>query len=394
MNVVIASQNYFQHNNGQAVFARHLAKGLAALGHAVLCLTPSDRGEPYRTDDGALHVAALSSIALRPFFPDVRVSFWADRSVGRLLDQFQPDLIHIQDHFPLCRAVVRQALARSIPIVGTNHFLPENILPYIPLIGGRAAARRAAEHILWRQVRQVYSKLDAVAAPSKTAASILESQAGLSSVAPISCGVDVQAWHADPAVEPSAARAVFGLPEQGIGVLYLGRVDREKRVDVLVKAMAGLERSDVWLAIAGSGTEVKTLKQLARRTKASQAVFFLGFIAEEALPVLFRAADIFAMPSEAELLSIATLQAMAAGLPVLAANARALPELVEHGVNGYLFKPGDAADAAARLKELACNEELRCRMGRASRERALAHDLPNTIAAYEELYAGVLKNRG
>ncbi|MGC8668149.1 MAG: glycosyltransferase [Chthonomonadales bacterium] len=393
MRIAIASQNFVQANNGQAVFARNLAKRLADGGHEVLCLTPSDRGEPYRVEEGQLQIAAITSVALKPFYPDVRVSFWADRAVSKLLDEFHPDVVHIQDHFPLCRAVVRKARARSIPLLGTNHFLPENLVPYIPILGRIPATRRLVERILWRQVRVVFSAMDAVAAPSRTAACILEREAGIPSVVAISCGVDVEAWQADPSLEPSAARAVFGLPEEGVGVLYLGRVDREKRVDVLVRAVADLGCSEVWLAVAGTGSELAALKRLARRTDGSARVYFLGFIAEPALPVLLRAADVFAMPSEAELLSIATLEAMAAGLPVLAANARALPELVEHGVNGYLFRPGDASDAAHWLRALACDGALRRRMGEAGRQRATAHALPQTVAAYEKMYQDVLARR-
>ena len=393
MRVAIASQNYVQRNNGQAVFARNLAEGLAARGHEVLCLTPSEHGEGYRTQDGRLQVAGIPSVALRPFYPDVRVSFWPDAAVRNLLNEAHPDIIHVQDHFPLCRAVVRYGLAHRIPMVGTNHFLPENIVPYIPLLGGTPVTRRVLERILWQQVHTVFSRLDAVAAPSKTAANILKQAISLASVHAISCGVKLDAWHVDASVEPSAARAVFGLPAEGIGVLYLGRVDREKRVDVLIRAMALLGGSDIWLAVAGAGRELAALKRFAARIGAASRVFFLGFVVDEALPVLLRAADVFAMPSEAELLSIATLQAMAAGLPVLAADCRALPELVEHGINGYLFRPGDAESAAHWLRALACDGELRTQMGRASMERAQEHALSTTIAEYEGLYDRVLTSR-
>ena len=92
------------------------------------------------------------------------------------------------------------------------------------------------------------------------------------------------------------------------------------------------------------------------------------------------------MPSPEELQSIATLEAMAVGRPILAANARALPELVADGVNGLLFKPNDAGEAANCMAALLDNPAAWAPMGQASLERAQAHSLANTIRRYSELY--------
>jgi len=92
------------------------------------------------------------------------------------------------------------------------------------------------------------------------------------------------------------------------------------------------------------------------------------------------------MPSDAELLSIASLEAMACGRPMLLADAVALPELVTPGVNGYLFKRGDADDAAHYMELLADQPERWKEMGKASHDRAQIHSLENTVQRYEELY--------
>jgi glycosyltransferase involved in cell wall biosynthesis len=101
---------------------------------------------------------------------------------------------------------------------------------------------------------------------------------------------------------------------------------------------------------------------------------------------LLNSADVFAMPSEAELLSIATLEAMGCGRPVLAARAGALPELVSEGVNGYLFQAGDVADAAHYMTLLADHPETWQSMGAASLQKVQTHSLENTIQRYEMIY--------
>jgi 1,2-diacylglycerol 3-alpha-glucosyltransferase len=96
------------------------------------------------------------------------------------------------------------------------------------------------------------------------------------------------------------------------------------------------------------------------------------------------------MPSEAELLSIASLEAMACGRPLLLANAVALPELAGDGSNGYLFRPGDPVDAARCMALLADHPEHWARMGAISQEKARYHSIEHALKQYENIYANIL----
>ena len=169
-------------------------------------------------------------------------------------------------------------------------------------------------------------------------------------------------------------------------MLYLGRLDPEKRVDVLVEAMARARDPGLRLLLVGRGVQEGRLHALRRRLGLVSRVHFLDFVSDAALPGVFGAADIFAMPSEAELQSIATLQALAVGLPVIAADAVALPELVRAGWNGALFRPGDPGDLARHLDELSGDPARRATMAQAARAVAARHDQKLTVAQYERLY--------
>jgi glycosyltransferase involved in cell wall biosynthesis len=100
--------------------------------------------------------------------------------------------------------------------------------------------------------------------------------------------------------------------------------------------------------------------------------------------------DVFAMPSEAELLSIASLEAMASGRPLLAARAQALPELITDGGNGFLFRPGDPLDAAQSMARLADFPERLPEMGLASLQKVQIHDRKTVLQRYEEMYKAVI----
>src|SRR5205807_4445447 len=104
-------------------------------------------------------------------------------------------------------------------------------------------------------------------------------------------------------------------------------------------------------------------------------VRFLGFVSDEELRAAYQRCSVFCMPGIAELQSLATMEAMAAGKPVVAANAVALPHLVSPGDNGWLFEPGDIAGLAKALGAVLDSQETVARLGAASRRIIAAHDL-------------------
>jgi len=156
---------------------------------------------------------------------------------------------------------------------------------------------------------------------------------------------------------------------------------------VLVEAVRRLGRADLQLGIAGAGVDLARMRRKA--APLGEAVAFAGFVERAELPELLRAADLFGMPSAIELQSIATLEAMSVGLPVLAASGGALPELVSDEVNGRLFRPGDARDAADAIEWLLAHEAEWSRMGEESLRRAKAHDWRLVLGQYVALYEEV-----
>ncbi|HCX31652.1 MAG TPA: glucosyl transferase, partial [Blastocatellia bacterium] len=117
---------------------------------------------------------------------------------------------------------------------------------------------------------------------------------------------------------------------------------------------------------------------------------FTGFINDDDLPKVYAACNVFCNAGTAELQSIVTLEAMATGKPVIAANAMALPYLVHNGVNGYTFEPGDIQTLAARLIELLTEQTKREAMGQRSLEIVAPHHIQNTLDAYERLYEAAI----
>ena len=389
LRILIASQIYSD-GNGQGGFTLRLAENLAKQGHQVRVLMPSERRYSYSVLINNVHVENVAAIHMSILHPAIYLTPFPSHRVKAIFREFVPDIVHIQDHHLLCQAVVREARRRRIPLIGTNHFLPENLLPFLikfPRI------RNLAGKFLWIWMLSVFNKVDAATTPSQSAADILYHQAVHFPIYAISNGVDTGRFAPDPKVDRKSIRHKYGLAAKSPLFLYVGRLDGEKRVDILLQAVSELSSYQFQLAIAGDGLQAQSLRNQAHALGLGEHVVFLGYVSAADLPALYLSADIFVMPSPEELQSIATLEAIACGKPALVANARALPELVTHGVNGYLFEPDNAPDAARWMKKLLREAGRWAAMGQAGIARSHSHSLGNTVRAYEECYRLVIEKR-
>ncbi len=383
LRVLLACDTFGPDVNGAARFAERLAAGLARRGHDLHIVAPAVKGltgTNIEVHDGAeLTVHRFPSYQVRKEL-SVRMMkpFGLKRKLGQLLDQLQPDAVHIQSHLLVGRLLVDESKKRGIKTIATNHTMPENLIRYS--VRAPEFLERPIMKFGWWDTGRVLKKMDKVTTPTRRAADILERESGISDVLAISCGID-------------ASRFINNTPtsNENPRVLFVGRLDYEKRLDILIRAIHALSQDiDVQLEIVGNGGEREGLEELANKLGIADRVQFLGFVSEEELPRAYERATVFAMPSIAELQSIATMEAMASGRPVIAANAMALPHLVHSGDNGYLYEPEDVEELTARLRDVltADSEELE-RMSENSLHLIQAHDITNTLNIFENLYQGI-----
>ncbi len=387
MRIMIVGSTYLSADNGQAIFTINLAEGLVQRGHSVLVVSPSNQGKSFQKEINGVKVTALRSIQMSWWHANVDYPLYPGPGIQQAFRTFHPDIVHIQDHYPISQIAINYARRYGVKKVGTNHFVPANLAPYLTFI---SHMKPVYNYIMWKWMLFVFEQLDVATAPSRTAAAILRSQGLRVPVFPVSCGVDQSRFRPLPDVDRQAIRQRYGLSPDRLTFLFVGRVDMEKRLDVLLRAMQHLQRDDLQLVIAGRGAAFNQLTALANQLKLGERVHFAGFIPPEDLPSLLNSVDFFTMPSEAELLSIASLEAMACRRPLLAARAQALPELVTDGINGYLFRPGDPADAARYMAMLADQADRWRSMGDASLKKVHRHGLEFTLRSYETIYEVLL----
>ncbi|MHB1171879.1 MAG: glycosyltransferase [Lacisediminihabitans sp.] len=380
MRVLIGADTFPPDVNGAANFASRLAAGLTGRGHEIHVEAPASsrrHGDFMEEHDGATFM--VHRIYSWRWYPHDWLRFvlpWRSQAhAARLLDSIRPDVVHIQSHIVVGRGLARQATKRGIRVIGTNHFMPENMIEHTLL---PRFLRRKAIEITWRDAAKTFALCEAVTSPSRKAADFLEMETDLRGVHAISCGIDASQY--TPCFDKHGDNRI----------VFVGRVTGEKNVDVLVRALAELDpKLDARLEIVGVGDLMNPLKQLAKELGIEARVAFLGYVTDEQLRAALTRATVFAMPSIAELQSIATMEAMASALPIVAANAMALPHLVHQGENGFLFEPGSVTDLAAKLTDvLTLSDDDLLQMKKSSLKYIAAHDIQRTLSIFESLYRG------
>lgn len=381
LRVLIAAETYPPDVNGAARFAERLAGGLAGRGHDVHVVAPSPDGPPGKTvhDGVTVHGVRSHRYFMRPDF-QVCMPWETAPATAALLEEIDPDVVHTQAHMVVGRYVVHAAARTGRPLVATNHFMPENLAAHAPV---PRVLQRLGHRIAWKDLGRLFGRADVVTAPTPRAVQLLHRSAGLTDAFPVSCGIDIDRYHRGPEAGPVPT------------VLFVGRMDLEKRVDELIKAFAALpDGLPAALDLVGDGPERGAWTALAEELGVADRVRFRGFVSEEELVGAYAGAAVFCMPGVAELQSLVTLEAMASGAPVIAADAMALPHLVRPGRNGWLYRPGDIGELTARLVTLLGDPALRRRMGAASRELVGEHTIGATLDRYEGIYRDVIAGPG
>ena len=381
--ILIGAETYPPDINGAAQFGHRLATAMLGRGHEVHVVAASPmRGPSYRTTvEGGIVEHRLRS-HLPPTHDTNRICIpWEIHfEVGHILDEVKPDVVHVQCHYIIGRALITQAHKRGIRVIATNHFMPANLDPFLPV---PTPIKRIISKATWIDMRRCFSRAAVVTTPTQIGADAMRDLGGFTRpVMPVSNGIEIGDY------ELAEGATIDKAPGE-LRITFVGRLAQEKNIDVLIEALSLLPEhlNHVILDIAGGGELREELEKKAHDCGVSERVVFRGYVPDEDLPGVYQRADIFCQPGTAELQSLVSLEAMSASKPVVLANALALPHLVEDGVNGYLFEPNKARDLAHKLAAiLSLPAAEREQMGRESRRIVDFHRADNTWRTFEELY--------
>jgi 1,2-diacylglycerol 3-alpha-glucosyltransferase len=248
--------------SGASIVVRQIVEGMSARGHSVLVLAASDAGPGYADSRGGLRVSRLASLH-NPMRVGQRLVLWPQRSVTSEFRTFQPQILHAHDPFGVGLVAILNARRLCIPIVMTSHQLPWFVSPSLPNVAG---LRHTVENLLWGYAGWIARLCDCVVAPTPPVADIIRSRtAACPEIIP--CGIDTQRFSPVPASpdEQAMLRTKYGLDPGLPVVLFVGRIDADKRVDQVVRAAAGVVRpGHAQLLIVGDGSRKQGVIELCR----------------------------------------------------------------------------------------------------------------------------------
>jgi 1,2-diacylglycerol 3-alpha-glucosyltransferase len=365
-----------------------IGRSLGQRGHRVEIYAPRYSRRDYRQIGSAVGERDLgANVRVRrrrslPFPSSTRQSraaLLSPVSWVRLGLASKPDVIHVHSFFGIGLEALFNAACLGVPVIGTNHTTIAGFAPFIPVKPELAAA-----YVMW-----FYNRCSYVTAPSRSVFDELGPARLRRPHRVVSNPIDTSLFAPADDGERAALRAELGLTRPT--VTYAGRLGPEKNIEVLLRAVALLVDGDAApdLALAGHGSHEAALRGLAGELGIAHRVRFLGTLAQARLARLLRASDAFAIMSTSETQSMVLLQAMASGIPVIAADSRALPEFVTPS-NGVLADPHDPASLAHALAALLAAPDRRRAMGEAGRRSAEAYCVDAVTDAWEAVYRSVL----
>lgn len=373
MRIAICSDQYLPLLSGLVDSVDTLARELRRRGHAVRIYAPTLPGaqadeQVYRFPSWTLPGSGDSMIVALP--------------LGAMKDlrAFKPDIIHTHLAGVTGFFALYASRRLSVPLVGTDHTLPADYLHYAKL------DFPPFPYLVRKFSAWYYNRCAFVTTPGTNVLDELKDYGMTQPSRIISNPLPTRLFRPLPGKDELKKK--LGIGERA--VLVFGRIAREKNLDFALGVFARMSR-ETELVFIGDGPYRRELEKKIREQGLRSQVRFLGILRGEPLVEAVNACEVCLITSVSETQSLTTLQSLACGLPVVAANAGGPAEYVREGETGYLIEPTDAATFAERLTKLLDEPELAKDFGRNARE-SIARFSPEHIAGeFEAVYKNVIE---
>ncbi|MEM7568187.1 MAG: glycosyltransferase family 1 protein [Pseudomonadota bacterium] len=362
MRVALFSGNYNNVLDGANLTLNRLTGYLLAHGAQVRVFSPTV-ANPAFVPTG--QVVSLPSIPI-PGRGEYRLAYRFGQHTKAALDAFAPNLVHVAAPDITGHAAKRFARAQGLPVVASFHTRFETYLSYYGLSALKTRTTKIATDF--------YNGCDHVYVPSQSAAEALRQDGVHTPLKRWTRGIN--AGQFTPALRTDAWRDTVGLARDVPIVLFVGRLVKEKGLDLFIATLRTLQQRGTAFQtlIVGDGPERAAL------SAALPAAHFAGHLGREDIAKAYANADVFFNPSDTETFGNVTLEAMASGLSCLVSDASGSRDLVVHGENGYLAIARDVDSHASFLSSLLTNAALRARFGAESRRLSLGRSWDAVMA--------------
>ena len=378
MHIAFFTNYYHPVVNGVVRSVASFRENLMKQGHNVFIFAQSDGS--YKDEEPFIFRYPSLSLPLGDISTAIPVSPFVDQ----LLPMLKLDVIHTHHPVLLGQTAARKAAELDLPLIFTFHTQYWEYTHYIPF--PQEIIQEFLKNAVHRWLREFMQKCQHIIIPSESLRDILVRDYGLHErYSVIPTGTDLEPFlNADG----KALRAEKGWQKE-IVLISVGRLAPEKNWDTLIQAFVKVhtEHPEARLVLIGDGSARQSLEALSVELGIADRVTFTGSIPFEEIPRYLKAADLFAFASVTETQGIVTMEAMAAGLPVVAVDGPGTRDIVQNGKQGYLVE-NDPDALAKKLNQLLSDSQRIKRFSNQALKRAKMFDVnqlsQQMLSVYEQ----------
>lgn len=408
MRVLYFSDTFLPKTDGVAVSIKNFSELLTLRGHEFTICAPRYGEDDFERMGDNIHVVRFRSGFL-PSYPDIKVVLPSPGKIKKVIEEFQPDLIHIHTPGLLGLYAINAAERYGIPTIGTYHTLMAEQEMYVSFYRLFKLDKlffkinkfkkklnideldkyvkfdnfNIRKKIILKICNDLYNRCDVVISPSHLIKQQLIEYGIERPITVVSNGMDLKRF----------SGKIKTLNQQAPKILHVGRISYEKNCDVVINAFKLVHEKfpKATLTIIGEGPAIESLKRQAEHLELKDAVIFTGFVPNAELHTIYPQYDLFLTASTMETQGLVVLEAIACGLPAVGVDSFALPELIQDGKNGYIAPAFDVKKLAELSIKLLSDEKQYQILSRNSIEIASGHEMEKCVDDMESVYEKVIE---
>ena len=378
MNILMVTNTFTPHVGGVAKSIVAFTEAYRQLGHRVLVIAPEFENMPENEMD-VIRVPAIQNFNGSDF--PLRIPIPGYVSIS--LDEFRPDIVHSHHPFLLGHTALLVAASFDAPLVFTHHTMHEQYTHYVPL-----DSPQLKRFVI--QLATGYANLsDRVIAPSQSIATILEKRGVKTAIEVIPTGVDIQRMTQG---NGTVLRERMNIPPSAQVVGYTGRLAPEKNLQFMAEAVAEFIvcHPKAHFLVVGEGPSKNDIESVFKKSSLDSNLHFTGNLEGQDLTDSYHAMDIFAFASRSETQGMVLVEAMSAGVPVVALDAPGARDVITHNKNGWLIDNEAPAAFVSALKQASMlvkeeKQKLQQALRQTVEEFSMHHTAEQALALYDTL---------
>lgn len=350
MNIGIFTDTYYPEINGVANSAYELKKGLEKLGHTVYIFTVSNPAASLEDEKGVCRIASVPF----PMLKERRIGCTLSKVWKRRIRKYHLDIIHTQTEFMMGHLGRKLADWLGIPHIHTYHTIYEDYLSYLHM-PDRQCFRRVAR----RFSRLCCNHADEIIVPTGKVQELLQRYGVKKEVHVIPSGISLRKFAEPDEEHVRELKLQFGIPEDKLVLLYVGRLSIEKNIGELITYIHEVDSQEkTILLLVGDGPEREVLEQQVKELEMEKNVIFAGMAPFDRIEDYYALGDIFVSASTSETQGLTYIEALAAGMPLLARRDDCLDGVLQEYFNGISYENKKMFQAGLQYLTMHCGQDM------------------------------------